>query len=168
MGRQRHDCGLSVSEEFEPEHPIADLPEHARENAPVHNLGMESLCGLVGHRTGKTRNIEATSQSIMIQGTKILRDKYGGSFRGFNQAARRVKDIKLKWRNAQEIIAGEKMSVKQSNNLKVEGRVLKQLEYLKTVKGPFTDTGAIEDYLSDDSVSLKEKQMRMKIEVQYA
>ena len=110
LGRQRRDYGLS--EEFEPEHPIENLSEHARENAPVHNLGMESLCGLVGHRTRKTRHLEATSRSIILQGTKTLRDRFGESFRGFDQAAKRVKDIKLQWRRDQETIAGEKMSVK--------------------------------------------------------
>ena len=140
------------------EDPIENLSEHARENAPVHNLGMESLCGLVGHRTRKTRHLEATSRSIILQGTKTLRDRFGESFRGFDQAAKRVKDIKLQWRRDQETIAGEKMSVKQSNNLKVEGRILKQLDYLKTVNGPFTDTEEIDDYLSNDRIPLKEKQ----------
>ena len=44
LGRQRRDYGLS--DDFPPEHPIDDLSDKARENAPTHNLGMESLCGL--------------------------------------------------------------------------------------------------------------------------
>ena len=68
LARQRRDCGLS--DEFVPEHTIGKLNEEVRENAPTHNLGMESSCGRVGHRTKKTLNLEATSRSIMINGTK--------------------------------------------------------------------------------------------------
>jgi hypothetical protein len=46
LARQRRDYGLS--DEFDAEHPIDELSNKARENAPVHNLGMESSCGLVG------------------------------------------------------------------------------------------------------------------------
>ena len=70
LARQRRD--YQISDEFEAEHPIENLSENSRENAPVHNLAMESMCGLVGHRTAKNRNLEATSRSIMLQGTKVL------------------------------------------------------------------------------------------------
>ena len=73
LARQRRDYG--ISEEFQAEFPVEDLSDHAAENAPVHNLGMENFCGLVGHRTAKNRNLEATSRLIIIQGTKALRDR---------------------------------------------------------------------------------------------
>ena len=134
----------------------------------MHNLGMESMCSLVGHRTGKTKTLEATSRSVIIQGTKELREKYGGSFHDFSQATKRVKQIKLKWRAQQEEIAGQKMSAKQANNLKVEVRVLKQLEYLKSFQGPFTKCDEIDSYLMDETISSEDKKKRLKTEVQYA
>ena len=79
----------------------------------THNLGMESSCGLVGHRTKKNLNLEATSRSIMINGTKALREKYGGSFRDFSQAVRKVKDIKLTWKKKQGAISDQKKNNKQ-------------------------------------------------------
>ena len=158
------DYGLS--DEFAPEHPIDNLSEKARENAPIHNLGMESSYGLVGHRTKKNLNLESTSRSIMINGTKALREKYGGSFRDFPQAVRRGKDIKLTWKKKQESISDQKMNNKQMNNLKIEGRILRQLTELKETGGPFTES--IDKYLADETVSMKEKQRRMKTEVQYA
>ena len=51
LARQRRDYGLDKS--FVPEHPVEQLPQSVRENAPVHNLSMEGLCGKVGYRTAK-------------------------------------------------------------------------------------------------------------------
>ena len=142
--------------------------EKVRENAPILNLGMESSCGLVDHRTKKNLNPESSSRSILINGTKALREKYGGSFRDYSQAIRRVKDIKLTWKKKQESISEQKMNNKQMHNLKIEGRILRQLTELKENGGPFTDVESIDKYLADETVSMKEKQRRMKTEVQYA
>src|SRR6476469_1752371 len=70
-----------------------------------HNLGMENLCGLVGHRTAKNRNLEATSRAIVIQGTKELREKFGDNFRDYAQSVQRVKNIKLEWSKKQDTVA---------------------------------------------------------------
>ena len=61
-----------MSEEFEAEFPVENIDENASQNAPVHNLAMENFCGLVGHRTSKSKTLESTSRSIIIQGTKKL------------------------------------------------------------------------------------------------
>jgi hypothetical protein len=106
LARQRRD--YNISEEFEPEFSINDLSEKVKENAPVNNLGIESACGLVGHKVKKNCNLEATSRSIIIEGTKKLREKYGSNLRDFGQAARRVKDLKLTWSRKQNLLAGEK------------------------------------------------------------
>ena len=166
LARQRRDYG--ISEEFEAEFPVEELSKHAAENAPVHNLGMENFCGLVGHRTAKNRNLEASSRAIVIQGTKALRDKFGDGFRDYKQAVRRVKDIKLEWSKKQEVLAGQKMEIKAVQNLKVEGRVLKQLDCLKKEGGPFTSCDEVDEYLANDDIDVKIKKKRMKMEVQYS
>ena len=74
LARQRRDYG--ISDEFEQEFPIAKLINTIREQAPSNNLAMENACGKVGHRTKKNINLEATSRSIMIQGTAALREKF--------------------------------------------------------------------------------------------
>jgi hypothetical protein len=165
LARQRRDYG--VSDEFEAEHPVDNLSEQARENAPVHNLAMENFCGKVGHRTAKNKHLEATSRSMIIQGTKELREKYG-NFREFGQAVKRVKDIKLNWANKQETLAGKKIDQKQAESLKVEGRVLKQLEELKICGGPFTSCSEIDNYLARNDLTDQTIKRRMKMEVQYA
>ena len=45
LARQRRDYGLDES--YVREHPVEQLPQSVRENAPVHNLSMEGLCGKV-------------------------------------------------------------------------------------------------------------------------
>ena len=42
LGRQRRD--YNISDEFPPEFPIDQLSDKVRENAPTHNLDMESKC----------------------------------------------------------------------------------------------------------------------------
>ena len=68
----------------------------------------------------------------------------------------------------QEHIAGEKMSVKQIQNLKIEGRLLKQIEELKKEVGPFTNPQEIDGYLENKTISEKLKLKRIKTEVMYA
>ena len=104
LARQRRD--FSVSEEFEAEFPVEKLGDNASQNALVHNLAMENFCGLVGHRTSKSKTLESTSRSMIIQGTKKLREQFGDNFRDYGQAVKRVKNIKLAWNKKQDELAG--------------------------------------------------------------
>ena len=92
LARQRRDYG--ISEEFQPEFPISELSNTVREQAPINNFAMENACGKVGHRTKKNRHLEATSRSMMIQGTEVLREKFGGSFRDNKQITLKIKESK--------------------------------------------------------------------------
>ena len=114
-------------------------------------MAMENACGKAGHRTKKIRNLYATSRSIMIEGTKHLREKFGGSFRDYRKVSIQVKEIKTAHNRRQDQIAGEKMSTKQANNLKVEGRLLKQIDELKNLGGPFTKSEDIDNFIKDDT-----------------
>ena len=163
LARQRRDYG--VSDVYEAEFPVENLSDNAAENAPVHNLAMENFCGLVGHRTAKSRNLESTSRSIIIQGSKELRAKFGDNFRDYGQAAKRVKDIKMEWNKKQDELAGQKIEIKSAQNLKIEGRLLQQLNFLKECGGPFTSCQEIDDFIENEEISEKEKKKRMKTEV---
>ena len=63
---------------------------------------------------------------------------------------------------------GQKLEIKSAQNLKVEGRLLRQLDYLKKSGGPFTSCEEIENFLEREDVSEKDKKKRMKTEIQYA
>ena len=166
LARQRRDYDLS--EEFEPEFPISELSNLVREKAPINNLAMENACGKVGHRTKKNRHLEATSRSIMIQGTQALREKFGGSFRDYRQATLEVKEAKTEYTKKQDEIAGQKMTSKQASNMKIEGRLVKQVQILKEFGGPFTTTQEIDIFLEREDIEEKVKVNRMKTEVMVA
>ena len=53
-------------------------------------------------------------------------------------------------------IAGKKLEIKSAQNLKVEGRLLRQLDYLKKSGGPFTSC-EIENFLEREDISEKYK-----------
>ena len=79
-----------------------------------------------------------------------------------------MKDIKLKWNKQQDELAGHKIEIRASQNLRIEARILQHLEYLKKDGGPFTSCDEIDEYLKNSSISEKTKKKRLKIEVQYA
>ena len=49
------------------------------------------------------------------------------------------------------------MSSKQINNLKMEGRLVKQLSELKKSLGLFTDPNKVDEFLQNSSISEKDK-----------
>ena len=165
LARQRRD--YEISDEFPAQHPISALSDAQQQNAPCNNLKMENACGKVAYRVRKNKSLECTSRQIILEGTSELRQKRGDSFRTYKAPALQIKELKLKWSKKQDVIAGEKLSKKQKENLKVEGRVLKQLDYLKSVGGPFTSVEAVTAYLDSDDTD-KKKAIRLKTEVQYA
>ena len=112
--------------------------------------------------------MEATSRLIIINGTKEHEKKYGDDFKGYSQAAKRVKDIKIKWNKQQDNLVVHKMDIIASQSIKIEARILQHLEYLKKDGGPFTSCQEIDEYLNNSSISEKTKKKRLKIEVQYA
>ena len=75
---------------------------------------------------------------MMIQGTEVLREKFGGSFRNYRQVTLKIKEAKTEYNKKQDQIAGQKMTSKQINNLKIEGRLIKQIQELKCHGGPST------------------------------
>ena len=104
----------------------------------------------------------------MIQGTAALREKFGGTFRNYRQATLEVKEAKTIYSKKQEQISGEKMTTKQMNNLKIEGRLVQQVEMLKEWGGPFTSSQEIDDFLNSKDIEEKVKVKRMKTEVMHA
>ena len=65
-------------------------------------------------------------------------------------------------------IAGKKLEIKSAQNLKVEGRLLCQLDYLKKSGGSVTSCEEVEYFLEREDISEKDKKKRMKTEIQYA
>ena len=66
----------------------------------------------------------------------------------------------MQWNKKQDELAGQKMEVKSQQNLKIEGRLLEQLDVLKKCGGPFTSCQEIDDYLHNEHISDKDKKKK--------
>ena len=62
-----------------------------------------------------------------------------------------MKDITIKWNKQQDQLAGHKIEIKASQNLRIEARILQNLEYLKKNGGSFT-FHEIDEYLTNSSI----------------
>ena len=73
----------------------------------------------------------------------------------------------MEWNEKMALKLKDEARRKQEVSLGQERKRLLLLEYLKTKSGPFTNAEEVEQYIKSD-VSEKEKQARMKKEVQFA
>ena len=60
------------------------------------------------------------------------------------------------------------MSVKEIKNVKVEKRRNNNLELLKKINGPFTNSSEVSAYMNDGSISVDAKMKRLYTEIRYA
>ena len=72
LARQRRDYGID-QEAFPPQFPVQEQAANV-DDAPVHNMGMERICGKVDYRLEKLKNLNAVSRSIILQKTQALRE----------------------------------------------------------------------------------------------
>eukprot|EP00058_Branchiostoma_floridae_P018115 XP_002603604.1 hypothetical protein BRAFLDRAFT_93148 [Branchiostoma floridae] len=166
LARQRRDYGID-EESFPMDYPVSDQASNIDET-PVHNIGMERQCGKVDHRLKKLGTLNAVSRSIILQKSQELRHGQVPSFRGFKAAVQAKREVELNWsRHTQEKFemgAAQKQEMAQRN----ERKRLDMLDKLKASGGPFTDSSEVEQFIASEKLNDKEKQQRMKLEVQFA
>ena len=178
MARQRRDYNLS--DEFEAEYPVEQQASNS-DDTPVHNIGMERMCGLVGHRAQKPRQLEAVGRSIILDARGKLRKDNKESFRSFRKQAEDMHKLKLQWSEKMKERIKAKIETKQAVALSKEEKRLDLLETLKNSGGPFTNSQQIDEYLSAAKVRessatketlkkkiLKDTQSRLKCELRFA
>ena len=142
---------------------------------------MERMCGLVGHRAQKLRQLEAVGRSIILDATGKLRIDNKESFRSFRKQAEELHKLKLQWSEKMKERFKAKIETKQAVALSKEEKRLDLLETLKNSGGPFTNSQQIDEYLSAAKVceasatkeTLKKKilkytQSRLKCEFRFA
>ena len=166
LARQRKDYGID-EESFPMEYPVSEQASNIDET-PVHNIGMERQCGKVDYRLRKLRTLNAVSRSIILQKSQELAAGQSPSFRGFKAAAQAKREVELRWSRQMterfEKGAEEKQEMAQRN----ERKRLDMLDKLKSIGGPFTDSGDVEQFLEEPTLDDSAKQQRMKLEVQFA
>lgn len=105
----------------------------------------------------------------MLQKTRVLREmSQGPSFRSFRNAVEVRREKEVEW----NLLVKEKFSTdaekKQEVALGQERKRLVILETLKSSGGPFTNAEEVETFLADTSIMDKDKQRRLKKEMQFA
>ena len=138
------------------------------DDTPVHNIGMERQCGQVDYRLKKLGTLNAVSRSIILQKSQELRDGQIPFFRGFKAAAQAKREVELNWSKLMKAKFEGGVDQKQEMAQRKERKRLDMLYILKSRGGPFTDSGEVERFLVDESLSNNAKLQRMKLEVQFA
>jgi hypothetical protein len=132
-------------------------------------MDMERLMGKADYRLQKLQTLPAASRSIVLQKTRVLREmSQGPSFRSFRNAVEVRREKEVEW----NLLVKEKFSTdaekKQEVALGQERKRLLILETLKSSGGPFTNAEEVETFLADTSIMDKDKQRRLKKEMQFA
>ena len=139
------------------------------DDTPTNNMDMERLMGKADYRLQKLQTLPAASRSIVLQKTRTLRDaSKGPSFRSFRKVVEIKREKEVEWnKNLKEKFATD-AEKKQQAALGQERKRLGLLEDLKECGGPFTHAEQVEQYLADEDIPEKDKQRRMKKEIQFA
>ena len=124
--------------------------------------------GLSDQRLKKLQTLGAASRSIVLKKTRALRkSREKADFRSFRQQVEDKREKEVVWNARMAEKLKEEAVRKQETSLGQERKRLLNLEKLKELKGPFTNAEEVEEFLNSE-VPQKEKQARMKKELQFA
>ena len=138
------------------------------DDTPVNNLSMEKQRGTVDYRLKNLQTLQAVSRSIVLARAEELREGNEAKFRLYKAELAKRQQLMLEWRQEvkEKFAAGaeERQMVAQAK----ERKRLNVLEVLKAAGGRFTNAEEVVLYLARTDLSEKEKQARMKKELQFA
>ena len=177
LGKPRRDYELT--DDFQPEYPVEKQASNP-DDTPVHNLGMERLCGKTDYRGEKLKQLDAVSRSMIIDATGNLRKDSQESFRKFGKQAEEIQELKMEWSKKMKDRFSAKLTEKQAVAVNKEEKRLIMLEKLKNCGGPFTPSEQVDAFVCESrqreqsAVNVKKAKItkevatRMKLEVKYA
>jgi hypothetical protein len=166
LARQRRDYDLDTSS-FPAQYPVQEQARNI-DNTPTNNMDMEWLMGLTDQRLKKLQSLSAASRSIILRKTRALREsREKSNFRSFRQQVEDKREKEVEWNAKMAEKMKDETMKKQETALGQERKRLLSLENLKKVKGPFTNSEEVEEFLNSE-LPEKEKQARMKKELQFA
>ncbi|XP_057709633.1 uncharacterized protein LOC130927686 [Corythoichthys intestinalis] len=167
LARQRRDYSID-DERFPAQYPVEEQAANVDET-PVTNLAAERACGKVDYRLHKTRSLQAVSRQMILQRCKELREDQTPSFRGYREAAMAKRELELTWTSSMKERMQKGSDERREASLQHERKKLESLEKLKESGGHFTSAEEVDTFLADMTANnMKEKQERMKTEMQYA
>ena len=139
------------------------------DDTPTNNMDMERLMGKADYRLHKLRTLPAASRSIVLQKTRALREaSQGPSFRTFRKVVEMKREREVEWNTLVKEKFSSDAEKKQQVAIGQERKRLTMMEDLKECGGPFTNAEEVEKYLGDATSTEKDKQKRLKKELQFA
>ena len=109
----------------------------------------------------------ASSSIVKCQSFDLIEGKDLSSFTEFRKLSNKVNALVQAWVGGQGNLEDEKLTEKESQNLHVEKRRNEDLEKLKKVGGPFTNSADVKAFVEDDSIVNAEKSSRLYTEIRY-
>ena len=165
LARQRRDYGLS--QEYPAEFPVFDQCSNI-DDTPVNNIAMERQCGTVDYRLKKLRTLESVSRSMILAKAVEMRDGKESQFRSFKMEVEKKRQLELNWQQKTKDKFAEGANERQLVAQAKERKRLDLLDNLKEMGGPFTSAEQVQMFLDQEYILEREKQKRMKKEVQFA
>ena len=110
------------------------------------------------------KSLDAVSLSHSTQ----LREGEESNFRSYKEEVMRQRNIKMAWKQRAEEKFARGAEEKQEVAQVKERKRLTKMDELKGVGGPFTCADEVRLYLDKEELSEREKQKRLKKEVQFA
>ena len=140
------------------------------EDTPINNIQQERELGGADNRLKKKGSLNAVSRDILLDRTAHLRkDNPDCDFTKVKPSTvKRIKQIKIRWKERQEQCKAEALTEKEEQRLRVDNRKINILERLRAQGGPFVSADEVEVYLADPTTEDKVKASRMRDEVTYA
>ena len=116
----------------------------------------------------KAPQVPAVSRSISLSHSTQLREGEESNFRSYKEEVMRQRNIKMEWKQRAEEKFARGAEEKQEVAQVKERKRLTKMDELKGVGGPFTCADEVRLYLDKEELSEREKQKRLKKEVQFA
>lgn len=138
--------------------------------APSSNMSAERLVGSSNYEFHvRGPNLELAGSCITkAKSMDLIEMKPVSEFEECRKTVAKVNEVVKAWRNKQKDLVKQGMSVKEIDNVKVDKRRNEDLEILKKMNGPFTNSSEVNAYVNDEATAEDAKIKRLYTEVRYA
>ena len=129
---------------------------------------MKDIVELMPINIDKLGTVEAASRRKLLKGTQhLMEENTAKSLSSYRPKLEKLITLKIEWKEWQKQLQKAGLDEKAAQQVQKESFKHKLLRNLKEDGGPFTSVEDVESYMRRE-ISEKEKQKRVKMEVQYA
>jgi hypothetical protein len=155
------------------QHALSRMNKEKLEKAPIHNLDAERSVGFINFelsRRGAKQLGSASSSHIKCKAKDLIENAETGSYKRYGNLTKTgsvISELYIRWRSKQEELKKKGLEDKEIANLAVDRRKNEDLQSLKAMKGPFTSSKEVDEYIATEADSYT-KLRRLYLEVRYA